>query len=243
YAAVVSGSPSQLAAVREGRAGVQDEGSQLVALALSRAESPAGPWLDLCAGPGGKAALLTGLAAGQGERLVAAERQPHRARLVAQALRGYAGRRGPDRLDQSPLVVAADGTCPAWHPGSFARVLADVPCTGTGALRRRPDARWRHQESDLAELVPLQERLLHSALDAVVPGGVVAYVTCSPHPAETEQVVRAVHDQRDDVSVLDAWSYLSEVDDIARGPFIQLWPHRHSTDAMFCALLRRRDRA
>lgn len=239
YAAVISGNPAQLSAVREGRAGVQDEGSQLVAVALSRVAAPDGPWLDLCAGPGGKAALLTGLAAERAERLVAAERQPHRARLVAQALRGYAGYRSPDGADLSPLVVAADGTRPAWRPGTFARVVADVPCTGIGALRRRPDARWRRQESDLEQLVPLQEALLGSALDAAQPGGVVAYVTCSPHPAETEQVVRAVQERRADVTVLDAWSYLGEVDDLARGPFIQLWPHRHRTDAMFCALLRR----
>ena len=87
--------------------------------------------------------------------------------------------------------------------------------------------------------MPLQEALLGSALDAARPGGVVAYVTCSPHPAETEQVVRAVQQRRADVTVLDARSYLGEVDDLARGPFIQLWPHRHRTDAMFCALLRR----
>ena len=240
YAALVSGSPSGLAAVREGRAGVQDEGSQLVALALSRVDAPTGPWLDLCAGPGGKAALLTGLAAGQGQPLVASERQPHRAQLVAKALRGYAGRRGPGGIDLSPLAVAADGTRGPWQPATFARVLADVPCTGLGALRRRPDSRWRHRPEDLDELVPLQRALLAAAIDATMSGGVVAYATCSPHTAETEEVVEAVTADRDDVEVLEAWRYLSEVDDIARGPYIQLWPHRHSTDAMFCALLRRR---
>ena len=131
YGAYAAGDPGAVPAVAEGRAGVQDEGSQLVTLALARTEAPPGTWLDLCAGPGGKTALLAGLAAQQGSRLLAAERHPHRAELVAANVRAYpAGVR--------PLVIAADGTQPPWAPASFTRVLADVPCTGLGALRRRP---------------------------------------------------------------------------------------------------------
>jgi len=235
YAAITSSNPADVEAVRDGRAGVQDEGSQLVAIALSRVDAPDGPWLDLCAGPGGKAALLTGLARDRGQVLLAAERQPHRAGLVAQALRGYAA----SPRSAAPLVIAADATRPAWRPGVFARVLADVPCTGIGALRRRPDARWRHRQDDLPDLVALQRRLLGSALDAVMPHGVVAYVTCSPHLDETEGVVHEVLNGRDDVTVLEASQYLPEVPGTARGPYVQLWPHRHGTDAMFLALLRR----
>ncbi|MFT3874855.1 MAG: RsmB/NOP family class I SAM-dependent RNA methyltransferase [Propioniciclava sp.] len=226
-----AGNPADLPAVQTGRAGVQDEGSQLVAWALSLADAPAGPWLDLCAGPGGKAALLAGLAAATGERLLASELQPHRAALVHENLRGY---------HPAPVVIAADGTRPAWPSGTFARVMADVPCTGLGALRRRPESRWRRTPAHLAELVALQRRLLAGALDSAAPGGVVAYVTCSPHRAETEQVVDAVLAARDDVDILDAPALLPAVPDAARGSFLQLWPHRHGTDAMFCALLRRR---
>lgn len=242
------GPPSDVAAVREARAGVQDEGSQLVAWALSRAQAPAGPWLDVCAGPGGKAALLGGLAAAEGARLVAAELQPHRAQLVASALRGYHPQslqgqttvsRGVSLQGSGPLVVVADGTRPAWPEETFARVMADVPCTGLGALRRRPEARWRRAEADLATLVPLQRALLGSALDAAMPGGVVAYVTCSPHPDETVGVVGAVLSGRDDVEVLPAADALPGVGDAALGEYLQLWPHRHGTDAMFLALLRR----
>jgi 16S rRNA (cytosine967-C5)-methyltransferase len=231
YGAVWAGNPTELAAVRDGRVGVQDEGSQLVALALSRAEAPLGPWLDLCAGPGGKAALLVGLAAATGATVLAAERLPHRARLVASALRAFD--------PKQRLVIAADGTRPAWQPGSFARVLADVPCTGLGSLRRRPEARWRRRESDLDDLVPLQLALLRSALTSLMPGGVLAYVTCSPHRAETEDVVASVVAEGQ-VEVLDAPALLPEVPDAARGPYIQLWPQRHGTDAMFCAVLRRK---
>lgn len=226
------GNPAEVPAVREGRAGVQDVGSQLVTWALARAEAPRGPWLDLCAGPGGKAALLAGLARQQGSRLLASELQPHRARLVAQALRAYPE---PHR----PVVLAADGTRPAWRPGILARVLADVPCTGLGALRRRPESRWRRTPDDLAALVPLQRALLGSALDAAAPGGVVAYVTCSPHRAETSGVVDAVVAARDDVTVSSAPAHLPEIEDAAVGDYLQLWPHRHGTDAMFLALLRK----
>jgi 16S rRNA (cytosine967-C5)-methyltransferase len=230
YGAIWTGNPTELSAVREGLVGVQDEGSQLVALALARAEAPEGPWLDLCAGPGGKAALLLGLAASGGSPLLAAERLPHRARLVASALRAFP--------PEDRLVIAADGTAPAWRQGSFARVLADVPCTGLGALRRRPEARWRRRESDLADLVPLQLALLRTAVASLMPGGVVAYVTCSSHRAETEEVVAAVIADGE-LEVLDAPALLPEVPESARGPYIQLWPHRHGTDAMFCAVLRR----
>lgn len=223
------GSPAQLTAVREGRAGVQDEGSQLVALALASAplDGTDRNWLDLCAGPGGKAALLGGLASGRDAHVLAAERAPHRARLVAATAGGSAG------------VVVADSTAGPWRPGSFDRVLADVPCTGLGALRRRPEARWRRQPSDVAGLTRLQRSLLDAAADAVRPGGLVAYVTCSPHLAETRVVVADVLAARSELEPVDARPFLPAVPDLGSGPHVQLWPHVHGTDAMFLALLRR----
>jgi 16S rRNA (cytosine967-C5)-methyltransferase len=234
YAGVLDGGdPGALEDVRSGRLGVQDEGSQLVALALAAAEL-AGPderWLDLCAGPGGKAALLTGLARERGAVLVANERQPHRAVLVRSGLRAY----GPPAT-----VLCGDGTRPAWLAGSFDRVLVDAPCSGLGALRRRPESRWRRTPDDLTTLVPLQRALLGSALDATRTGGVVAYVTCSPHHAETREVVDAVLLAREDVGEEDARALLPAVTGLGAGPHLQLWPHRHGTDAMFMSLLRKR---
>jgi 16S rRNA (cytosine967-C5)-methyltransferase len=227
------GDPAAVPAVAEGRAGVQDEGSQLVAVGLAEAALDGRDecWLDVCAGPGGKSALLAALAGERGARLLASERQEHRARLVATATAAAgAGLLG---------VVAADGTRPAWRDQTFDRVLVDAPCTGLGALRRRPEARWRRTPADLDELVPLQRSLLTSALDAVRPGGVVAYATCSPVLAETAGVVAAVLAARDDVHLEEG--RLPGVTDAA-GPLpgtLQLWPHRHGTDAMFLALLRR----
>ncbi len=226
------GDPAAVPAVAEGRAGVQDEGSQLVAAALAAVpvEGRDERWLDGCAGPGGKAALLAGLAAGRGARLVAVEKQPHRARLVGRAL---AGNPGPYQ------VLVADGTRPVWAPGSFDRVLVDVPCTGLGALRRRPEARWRRRAEDVRGFGPLQRGLLTEAVAATRTGGVVGYATCSPHLAETREVVDDVLARVPGLELLDARPFLPGVPDLGPGPTVQLWPHLHGTDAMFLALLRR----
>jgi 16S rRNA (cytosine967-C5)-methyltransferase len=230
YAVRMSGGdPGRLPSVRSGAAAVQDEGSQLAALLLTRAplEGPDTAWLDMCAGPGGKAGLLAAVRPA-GVRLTAADRAPHRADLVRAALAGEA----------DVEVLTADGTAPPWAAGSFDRVLLDAPCTGLGALRRRPEVRWRRTPDDVPPLVGLQTDLLASALTSVRVGGVVAYVTCSPHTAETVAVVDAVA-ARDDVEVLPVAPLFPEVPDVARGDYGQLWPHRHGTDAMFMALLRR----
>ncbi|MGP4110982.1 RsmB/NOP family class I SAM-dependent RNA methyltransferase [Streptomyces sp. 4N509B] len=229
------GDPGLLPEVSQGSAGVQDEGSQLVALALARAPltGPDARWLDGCAGPGGKAALLAALAAERGAALLAAELRPHRAGLVARSLAGTPG---------AYQVVVADGTRPAWRPGSFDRVIVDVPCTGLGVLRRRPEARWRREPEDLDGLVPLQRVLLRRALAATRPGGVVAYATCSPHLAETRAAVTDVLKRPEEgvtAEWIDARPLLPDVPELGDGPDVQLWPHRHGTDAMYLALLRR----
>jgi 16S rRNA (cytosine967-C5)-methyltransferase len=255
---LAGGDPAPL--VASGRATVQDEASQLAALALTRIglNGQDRLWLDLCAGPGGKARLLSGLAAARGARLVASDIRPHRARRVLEALRraGRAAENGQplavqgttagqdSAVDQNLAVIAADGRHLPWASGTFDRVLADVPCSGLGSLRRRPEARWRKTPADVEELAGLQRELLNAAIDSVRPGGVVAYVTCSPHVAETRDVVTAVADSRTDVTILDAPAVLPEVPAL-RSPepreskFAQFWPHRHGTDAIFLALLRR----
>jgi 16S rRNA (cytosine967-C5)-methyltransferase len=131
-----------------------------------------------------------------------------------------------------------DGRQPPWPEGSFDRVLLDAPCTGLGALRRRPEVRWRRTADDVAPLAQLQTELLDAALRSVRPGGLVAYVTCSPHTAETVDVVASAA-ERADVEQLPVAPLFPEVPGVARGDAGQLWPHRHGTDAMFMALLRR----
>jgi 16S rRNA (cytosine967-C5)-methyltransferase len=229
YAVVLpAGAPGDLPAIVDGRAHVQDEGSQLVATALADAPLDGGPdtrWLDLCAGPGGKAGLLGALAAQRGARVTAVEVAEHRARLVEQATQGL------------PVdVVHGDGR---EITGEYDRILVDAPCTGLGALRRRPEARWRRTPSDLPALTRLQRELLGAALRAVRPGGVVAYVTCSPHRVETEvSVGEAIRRSPSKIERVDARPLVPAPID-HDGPGVQLWPHRHGTDAMYLAVLRR----
>ncbi|MFG6476754.1 RsmB/NOP family class I SAM-dependent RNA methyltransferase [Microbacterium sp. P06] len=237
------GDPERLVRESDGRLRVQDEGSQLAALALSRAVpvAPGERWLDLCAGPGGKTALLAAEALAAGATLDANEIIPARAGLVRRAVAGV------------PLVVEVseeDGRARAARtPGAYDRVLVDAPCTGIGALRRRPEARWRKAPTDVPALADLQRDLVLAAFTAVKPGGIVAYVTCSPHLAETAGVVAEVRRKLGDaVEELDAREVVRRV---SRNPIdlpeqedgsgrAQLWPHRHGTDAMSIALLRKR---
>lgn len=220
------GDPGQLEPVRDGQALVQDEGSQLVARALTLApvDGDTGRWLDLCAGPGGKTALLAALGAETGARVTAVEQAPPRAALVAENTRGL-----------GVEVLTADGRESGLAPG-FDRVLVDVPCTGLGALRRRPEARWRRRPADIPVLAKLQRELLAAAIALTRPGGVVLYATCSPHLSETVGVVADAL-RRHPVTALDTRDLFAPADNLGAGPHVQLWPHRHGTDAMFAAAL------
>jgi 16S rRNA (cytosine967-C5)-methyltransferase len=224
---LAEGDPGAIGAVQHGLAGVQDEGSQLMALALAAAplDGPDRLWVDLCAGPGGKAALLDVLAAERGAQLVAFEAQHHRARLV--------------KRSGTSAVVTTDSRHPPIAPGTADRVLLDAPCSGLGALRRRPEARWRRQPSDLPGLTRLQGELLDAGVSLLRPGGVLAYVTCSPHLAETLVPVTDALRRHAELEQLDARPLLPGVPDLGDGPSVQLWPHLHGTDAMFLTLLRR----
>jgi len=226
YAVYLSGGdPGRLDPVRDGAALVQDEGSQLVARALTLAslEGPdSGRWLDLCSGPGGKTALLAALAGDA--QVTAIEPAARRADMVEENTRGL------------PVeVLRVDGRESGLEPG-FDRVLVDAPCTGLGALRRRPEARWRRQPTDVPTLAKLQRELLASAIRLTRPGGVVLYATCSPHLSETVGIVADAL-RRHPVTALDTRPLFEPVDDLGDGPYVQLWPHRHGTDAMFAAAL------
>ncbi|AKK30495.1 rRNA cytosine-C5-methyltransferase [Mycobacterium sp. EPa45] len=224
------GDPGRLAAVRDGKALVQDEGSQLVARALTLAPvvgEDGGRWLDLCSGPGGKTALIAAIAARQEARVTAIEPAPRRADLVEQNTRGL------------PVeVLRIDGRESGLEAGSFDRVLLDAPCTGLGALRRRPEARWRRTPADVPLLAKLQRELLTAAIALVRPGGVVLYATCSPHLAETVGVVSDAL-RRHPVTALDTRPLFDPAERLGEASHVQLWPHRHGTDAMFAAALQK----
>lgn len=224
-----SGAPGDLGPVKERLAAVQDEGSQLIARAVTMAPligEDGGRWLDLCAGPGGKAAFLGGIAKIDGATVDAVEPVQKRAGLVENSVQGL------------PVTVhVADGRKPGLDAG-YDRILVDAPCSGLGSLRRRPEARWRKTTDDLPGLTALQGELLESAAALVRPGGVIVYSTCSPHLRETRGAVdRAVRQLG--LEELDARPLVEPMGDVGDGPSVQMWPHRHGTDAMFFAVLRK----
>ncbi|CAB4623258.1 unannotated protein [freshwater metagenome] len=232
----ISGNPSSIEAVREGRARVQDQGSQLMVLALLAAKTgcPDNKWLDICAGPGGKAAVMAAVAKQRDVELICNEVLPHRTELVAKAL---------DPIGKFELTTL-DGRDLGDLPEKFSRVLLDAPCTGLGALRRRPEARWRRNSEDLVDLVKLQRQLFESAWGTLNPGGVLAYVTCSPHLSETTaQVAWAEAKYKGELELINANEILNEINPNLRLDAslrtCQLWPHVQGTDAMFLAMFRK----
>jgi len=219
--------PSALEAVRHRRAGVQDEGSQLVATIFAAAAADKSSWLDLCAGPGGKAALLASIASQNEHRFIANEISQIRADLVKQVVGAHEVWVGDAR------DIAARGEC-------FDAILADVPCTGMGALRRRPEVRWRRSLSDLRELSLLQREISDAAISILNVGGVFGYATCSPHLAETSIAVADILKNHPELEQIDIQPYMpSGLEGGVRDKSMALWTQRHNTDAMFLALFRK----
>lgn len=227
FGATSVGIPSEIDLVRKRRAGIQDEGSQIVAYVFSQAAMEKESWLDLCAGPGGKAALISSIAVQNGKEFVANEISPARARLVEQVIAGGE-------------VWVGDGRTLSEKGKVFGAVIADVPCTGIGALRRRPEVRWRRKPSDLSGLTKLQGELLDSAISLIPIGGIVGYATCSPHLAETKVQVSAALKRHSNIRQVSVVPYLpSNLQEAVVNGSMQLWTHRHGTDAMFLTLFER----
>ena len=222
-AATFDGNPGEIAAIRERRAGVQDLGSQLVVEKFYDQFNPNLRWLDLCAGPGGKAAYLSALLKRDGGFLLANEISSERAKLVSQVM--HHGK-----------VNVSDGRSMPDELGKFDRILLDAPCTGIGALRRRPEVRWRRSLQDLKNLTALQSELLESATRLLSPGGIIAYVTCSSHQAETKFQIRTFLKQHSNFTRIPVNDHRADIDGD-----LQLWPHRDGTDAMFLSLLKSKE--
>jgi 16S rRNA (cytosine967-C5)-methyltransferase len=227
YGARFEGAPGSLELIRHRKAGVQDEGSQLVAHIFAQATKEAHSILDLCAGPGGKAALLSHLANIQGQDFVANEISEARAKLVKNVIGKF------------PVFVG-DGREIAAHGRTFDAILADVPCTGLGALRRRPEVRWRRTVQDLRELTQLQAELSNAAISVLNPGGIFGYATCSPHFAETTGECLRILKEHPELEQIDVAQYLpSNLHGAMRGKSLSLWTSVHDTDAMFLALFKK----
>ena len=229
---VLSGDVSRSKAIHEGRITIQDEASQLVATLVGRGQR----LLDCCAAPGGK----TGVLADRNPEasILAAELHPHRARLLRDLVKSTNVR-----------VVAAD----AQHlplGGSFDRVLADVPCSGTGTLARNPEIKWRLQPSDLSDLHARQVGILSGALRHLSPGGRIVYATCSLEHEENEAVIEEVLRGNSSLSVVDSRLELEtlraegelvwkDVNSLTSGPFLRTIPGVHPCDGFFAAIIER----
>ena len=230
YGAVFDGSPASLDLISSRKAGVQDEGSQLVADVFAKISSEQESWLDLCAGPGGKAALLSAIAKNNGIDFSANEISDVRAKLVRQVVQGA-------------TVTTVDAREINSFGKTYGAILADVPCTGLGALRRRPEVRWRRSVADLKALVVLQSEIIDAAIGVLEPGGIFGYATCSPHLSETRIAVSEALKRHPDMEVVDVTQYLHpdlRSTGVDRGS-MTLWTHRHNTDAMFLSVMRKKN--
>lgn len=226
YGAHWKGNPGALDLIKSRKIGVQDEGSQLVAEVFAKV-AKGSSWLDLCAGPGGKAALLSSIARTRGITFTANEISAARAELVSQVVRG-------DR------VLVSDGRTIGSLTEKFDAILIDAPCTGLGALRRRPEVRWRRTLQDLRALTQLQRELVESAIQALEPGGVLGYATCSPHLAETSIQTSDIKKNYPELQPIPIDEYLpANLDGATRDGAMSLWTHKHGTDAMYLALFRK----
>ena len=227
YGAHWKGNPGALDLIKSRKIGVQDEGSQLVALVFAAAAGGES-WLDMCAGPGGKAALLSSIARERKITFTANEVSAVRADLVRQVVNG-------DR------VLVGDGREIGDQEEKFDAILIDAPCTGLGALRRRPEVRWRRTLQDLRELTQLQRELIESAVRALKVGGVLGYATCSPHLAETSIQVSDLKRKHPTMEQLDISPYLpTNLENSERDMAMSLWTHRSDTDAMYLALFKKK---
>lgn len=234
---VVAGDVTGTDAWREGRVSAQDEASQLVALLAAGGEIADGSLiLDCCAAPGSK----TGLLARRNPRtkVFATELHPHRARLL----------RGLSRSPNVRVVVADARQLPFVF--SFQRILADVPCSGTGTLARNPEIKWRLKAEDLRDLQSRQVAILKAALAQVAVGGRVVYSTCSLEREENEQVVQAALEGFGEFKIVDLKGELEQLQqsgelrwkDIASllaGPYLRTIPGVHPCEGFFAAMIAR----
>ena len=230
YGAVYDGSPASLDLVTSRKAGVQDEGSQLVVDVFSKICAEKNSWLDLCAGPGGKAALLSAIAKNNNIEFSANEISAARAKLVQQVV-------------QNATVTTIDARELSSLGKTFGAILADVPCTGLGALRRRPEVRWRRTVADLKALVVLQSQIIDAAIDSLEPGGIFGYATCSPHLSETRIAISETLRRYPNLEQIDVTNFLHQdlrSTGVDRGNML-LWTHKHNTDAMFLSVMRKKN--
>jgi 16S rRNA (cytosine967-C5)-methyltransferase len=229
---VLSGNVAKTDPFRQGRVAIQDEASQLVAVLVGKGRSI----LDCCAAPGGKTRILA--TRNPDARILAVELHPHRARLLRSLVR-----------EKNVQVIAADVRQLPVNL-RFDRVLADVPCSGTGTLAHNPEIKWRLKPEDLKDFHDRQLGILQSAMKYAAPGGRLIYSTCSLEPEENAEVVAEALAAESGFRALDcrveferlrqerelAWN---DLESLTSGPYLRTIPGVHPCDGFFAAILQR----
>jgi 16S rRNA (cytosine967-C5)-methyltransferase len=227
---VVDGDASGTQMFRDGKFAIQDESSQLVAALVGEGRRI----LDCCAAPGGKtAAMATRLPKAE---IVATELHPHRATLLRRL------------APQTNVEVVTADALALPYGADFDRVLADVPCSGTGTLARNPEIKWKLKPDDLLDLQSRQVAILRAAMQHVSPGGRLVYSTCSLEPEENEQVIAACLQAGSEFKIVPMRAKLQRLqesgelvwkisDELASGDFLRTVPGVHPCDGFFAAIL------
>jgi 16S rRNA (cytosine967-C5)-methyltransferase len=240
---VVGGDVTKTLAFRNCQVAIQDEASQLVAALVGRPALRNRPEsdvriLDCCAAPGGKTLAVADR--NPAASIVAVELHPHRARLLQKLIK-------PGRSSAQIKIITADARfLPTSFP--FDRVLADVPCSGTGTLGRNPEIKWRLGPNDLVELHGCQSAILRSAMNEVASGGRLIYSTCSLEREENEDVIEQVMADNNSFLLLDCSAELERLKtdgalswakpaSLTRGPYLHTIPGIHPCDGFFAAIL------
>jgi len=237
---VQDGDISKTTAFRTGLCAIQDEASQLVAALVGRAELV----LDCCAAPVGKTAAIADQ--NLNAKMFAVDLHPHRALLLRRLLRVPADA----EVGSSNLRVIAADARQLPFAAKFDRVLADVPCSGTGTLARNPEIKWRLTPEDLGDLQRRQLAILRSALGQVAPGGRLIYSTCSLEREENEQVIDQALAEDSSFRIIDCRSELEQLhregvisfpgpSSLTRGPYLRTLPGAQPCDGFFAAILER----
>jgi 16S rRNA (cytosine967-C5)-methyltransferase len=237
---VQHGDISKTTAFRTGLCAIQDEASQLVAALVGRTKHV----LDCCAAPGGKTAAIADQ--NLNAKMFAVDLHPRRALLLRRLLRVPAGA----EVGSSNLRVIAADARQLPFAAKFDRVLADVPCSGTGTLARNPEIKWRLAPEDLGDLQRRQLAILRSALGQVAPGGRLIYSTCSLEREENEQVIDQALTEDSSFRKIDCRSELERLhregvisfpapSSLTRGPYLRTLPGIQPCDGFFAAILER----
>jgi 16S rRNA (cytosine967-C5)-methyltransferase len=235
---VLSGDITNTKAFRNAEIVIQDEASQLVAILIGHAEGQV-RILDCCAAPGGKTLAMADQ--NPTAEITAVEIHPHRARLLQNLVRG----------SKHKIATLIADTTNLPFTSSYDRVLADVPCSGTGTLSRNPEIKWRLKPEDLSDLQARQRAILRSALAHLSPGGRLVYSTCSLEKEENEDVIEEMLARDNSIKLLDCRSELDVLKktgdlvwpnpaSLTRGPYLRTIPGIHPCDGFFAAILEKR---